>query len=77
MEIILKLFKLPVLVENSRQTSIHVNEVRVYVHVFCVHAYIHTCTWTAANTHVCIHTNFEEKTIHLLQAYCILEVRNI
>lgn len=78
MEIILKLFKLAFLVENFLLTSIHVNEVYMYIHMCGVYTCVYTCTQTHANTCRYIHTYFEEKTVHhLLQAYCILEVRNI
>lgn len=76
MEIILKLFTLPFLVENFLLTSIHVNEVHMHVHVCGVYMYICTGTQTQANmqTYIHRHTYFEEKMIHLLKAYCILGI---
>lgn len=67
MEIILKLVKLPFLVENFLLTSIHVNEVCMYVCacVWCMYIYTYT--------HMYVYNMIQ----HLLQAYCILEVRII
>lgn len=67
MEIILKLLKLPFLAENFLLTSIYVNEVCMYV-CACV-----WCTYIYTYTHIDTYNMMQ----HLLQAYCILDVRTL